>query len=306
VGEIAASLTLIYVTLTFLCLMGYVWSGMSVFDALVHAMTTLATGGMANTDASFGTYSPASQYVAVVFMILAALPFIRYIQFVAGSPKPLWRDSQIRAFLMVVTAVALVLAVTIAPYHAESPEAAFRHALFNVVSIITGTGFASTDYSLWGPLAATIFFVIGLIGGCSSSTTCSVKIFRYQILMSAVAAEVRRLHSPNSIFVPRFEGQPISDEVMNAVMAFFLFFFLTLGIAAVALVLIGLEPVTAISGAAAALANIGPGLGPEIGPVGNFGGLPDEAKWVLMMAMVLGRLELLTVLVLLTPAFWRA
>jgi trk system potassium uptake protein TrkH len=306
VGEIAASLTLIYVTLTFLCLMGYVWSGMSVFDALVHAMTTLATGGMANTDASFGTYSPASQYVAVVFMILAALPFIRYIQFVAGSPKPLWRDSQIRAFLMVVTAVAVVLAVTIAPFHAESPEAAFRHALFNVVSIITGTGFASTDYSLWGPLAATIFFVIGLIGGCSSSTTCSVKIFRYQILMSAVAAEVRRLHSPNSIFVPRFEGQPISDEVMNAVMAFFLFFFLTLGIAAVALVLIGLEPVTAISGAAAALANIGPGLGPEIGPVGNFGGLPDAAKWVLMMAMVLGRLELLTVLVLLTPAFWRA
>jgi trk system potassium uptake protein len=304
-GEIALSLTLIYVTLTFLCMMGYVWSGLSGFDAFVHAMTTIATGGMANTDASFGNYGAATHYVGSLFMFLAALPFIRYIQLVAGTPKPLWRDTQIHGFLLVIGAFVLILTTSLTLIHGGALEPAFREVLFNVISIATGTGYASADYTRWGALAVAMFFVLGLIGGCSSSTACSVKIFRYQILIAAAAAEVQRLHSPNRVFTPRYQGRPITDEVMNAVMAFFLFFFLTLGIVAVLLVLLGATPITAISGAATALANIGPGLGQEIGPAGNFAGLSDPVKWVLIVTMLLGRLELLTVFVLFTAAFWR-
>lgn len=304
-GEIAISLTLIYLTLTFLCLMGYLWSGMPAFDALVHAMTTIATGGMANSDASFIGASVATQYVAITFMLLSALPFVRYVQLFAGNPQPLWRDSQIRGFFLVVGTFAAVIAAHLA-LRLDAPFwEAFRTALFNVVSIATGTGYAAADYGAWGPLAVTMIFVVGLIGGCSSSTTCSVKVFRYQVLIATVVAEVRRLHSPNSIVTPRYEGRPLSDDVLNAVMAFFLFFFLTLGIVAVLLVLLGAQPITAISGAATALANIGPGLGPEIGPAGNFAGLSDPVKWVLTVTMLIGRLELMTVYVLLTAAFWR-
>lgn len=302
-GEIARSLTLLYVALTFFCMMGYLWSGMVAFDALVHAMTTVSTGGMANRDASFGGYGAAEHYVATVFMVLAVLPFIRYVQLAGGDARSIWRDPQIRGFLLVILVVVAVMMVSLPPL--MRTESSIDAVLFHVVSIATGTGFTSADYMLWGPVAVTLFFVVGLIGGCSASTACSVKIFRYQILFAAVAAEVRRIHSPNRVVTPRYSGRPITEEVMNAVMAFFLFFYLTLGIVAVALVLIGLEPTTAISGAAAALANIGPGLGHEIGPVGNFAGLPDAAKWVLAGAMMVGRLELLTVYVLFTAAFWR-
>ncbi len=182
----------------------------------------------------------------------------------------------------------------------------FREVLFNIVSIMTGTGYASADYMQWGSFAVAVFFVIGLIGGCSGSTACSVKIFRYQLLLSAVVAQVNRIHSPNRVVTPRYEGRPVPDEVMNSVMAFFMLFFLSLGIFAFLLMLLGVQPITAISGAATALANIGPGLGPEIGPAGNFKDLSDAAKWVLTAAMLLGRLELMTVLVIFTPVFWRA
>jgi trk system potassium uptake protein len=304
-GEIALNLTTIYATLTFLCFMGYVFTGQHAFDALVHSMTTVSTGGMANTDASFGGFSAGTHYVAVVFMVLAALPFVRFMQLASGAASPLLRDSQIRAFLAVIATFTLVLTVYYA-MRAEGPfEAAFREVLFNVTSVITGTGYSSADYGQWGPMSVTIFFVLGLIGGCSGSTSCSVKIFRYQLLLAAISAEVGRLHSPNRVIMPRYEGRPVSAEVMNSVMAFFMFFYLSLAVTAVILILLGLEPITAISGAATAIANIGPGLGPEIGPAGNFAGLPDPAKWVLAAAMLVGRLELMSVFVLFTAAFWR-
>jgi trk system potassium uptake protein len=304
-GEIAAQLTLIYLGLTFACMMAYLWSGLEMFDAIVHSMTTLATGGMANYDASFGAFGAATDWVAIVFMCLAALPFIRYIQFFLGDPKPLWRDTQIHAFFLFLAGWILLLSVNMATHPEVPEEHGIREVMFNVVSIMTGTGYASADYGLWGPFAVATFFVIGLIGGCSASTACSIKVFRYQVLYATVAAEVMRLHSPSRVVIPRYGGQAITPDVMNAVMAFFLFFFLTLGVVAVALVVLGLPPITAVSGAATALANIGPGLGPEIGPAGNFAGLPDAAKWLLSVTMLIGRLELLTVFVVLTAAFWR-
>ncbi len=305
-GEIAISLTGIYGILTFLCFMSYTFAGMQPFDAMVHTMTTVSTGGMANYDSSFAVYGAAPHYVAVIFMTLSALPFIRFVQLVRGTARPLLRDTQVHGFFAVIVFFLVVLSSYLAMRSDAPFEQSFREVLFNVVSIATGTGYASANYDTWGPLAMTMFFVLGLIGGCSGSTACSVKIFRYQLLLSAVSAEVKRLHSPNRVFTARYDGRPVSQEIMDSVMTFFMFFFLTLAITAVLLVLMGLDPVTSVSGAAAAIANIGPGLGPVIGPAGNYATLPDAAKWLLATVMLIGRLELMSVFVLFTFAFWRA
>jgi trk system potassium uptake protein TrkH len=304
-GEIAASVSWVYVGLTAACAVVYAALGMSTLDAICHAMTTVALGGFANSDASFGAYPPAIEYAAAVFMLLAALPFVRYVQLVAGSPGPLLRDSQVRAFFWVAGAMVVALTLWRLGTADGSIEAFFRRALFNAVSILTGTGYASEDYGLWGGFAAAVMFVGGLIGGCAGSATCAIKVFRFQVLIAAVDSEVRMIHSPSGVFVPRFEGRPVEPEVISSVMSFLYMFALALGLVTVALAMMGLDPVTAISGAATALANVGPGLGPIIGPAGNFAPLPEGAKWVLSLAMLLGRLEVLSVLVLLTPGFWR-
>ncbi|MEL6792166.1 MAG: TrkH family potassium uptake protein [Pseudomonadota bacterium] len=304
-AEIARSISWIYLTLTASCLIAYSMAGMSALDATVHAMTTIATGGFANTDASFAAYGAAAEYVAVVFMLLAALPFVRYVQIMAGSAKPLLVDPQVRLFFATVAGAVAMMALYRAVDLGGLSEQTFRKSLFNTVSILTGTGYASADYGLWGPFPVTLIFLLGLIGGCAGSTACSIKVFRYQVLFAAVQVQVRKLHMPNGVFTPRYAGRPIEDEVISSVMSFLFFFFITFGLCAVTLSMIGLEPITAISGAATAIANVGPGLGPEIGPSGSFEGLPDSAKWVLAATMLLGRLEILAVLVLFTPAFWR-
>jgi trk system potassium uptake protein TrkH len=305
-SAIASQISIIYVGLTFACMFAYLLLGMTAFDATVHALTTVSTGGFANYDASFGTFQGPLEYVACVFMILAALPFVRYVQLLNGSAKPLWRDTQVRWFVGIISGLAIGTALILTSVFPSHPEQAFREALFNITSVMTGTGFSSVDYMGWGSLLVTMFFFIGLIGGCAGSTACSVKIFRYQILFSAIKAQILRTQMPNGIFIPRFEGAPITDDVMDSVISFFGFFVLTLGLVAVALSLTGLDFITSVSGAATALANIGPGLGDQIGPAGNFAGLNDGAKWILCFAMFAGRLELLVVFAVFTANFWRA
>lgn len=303
--QIAAQISIIYVFLTFACGVAYNAFGMSVFDATVHAMTTVATGGFANYDASFAAFTAPHQYVAVIFMILAALPFVRYVQLLAGTARPLWRDSQIRAFIAIwAGCVTLIATWQIARVGLEEP--AIRAAMFNTTSLLTGTGYASANYMLWGSFPVVAFFFIGLIGGCAGSTACSIKVFRFQLLFASINAQIRRIHSPNGLFTPRYEGRKVSDAVLSSVMVFFVTFILSIGVFSVALAFTGLDMITAVSGAATALGNIGPGLGPVIGPAGNFAPLSDLAKWLLSAAMLLGRLELLAVLAILTPQFWRA
>ncbi|MFV0245903.1 MAG: TrkH family potassium uptake protein [Qingshengfaniella sp.] len=303
-SEIAKQISVIYVILTTVCAITFAALGMSGFDAVVHAMTSVSTGGFANYDSSFGAFDAQIHYAAVIFMLMSALPFVRYVQFVAGSPRNLIRDSQIRVFLIIVWIATSMITSWLWVKNGMT-EIAFREALFNVVSIITGTGYASADYGLWGSFPAVAFFLIGLIGGCAGSTACSMKVFRYQLLFAAINAQIRNIHWPNGIFIPRYEGKPVSDEVISSVMVFFVAFLLLLGGVAVLLGLTGLDFITSVSGAATAIANIGPGLGPEIGPSGNFAGLNDAAKWILIFSMLLGRLELMAVLVLFIPAFWR-
>ncbi|QPH52994.1 TrkH family potassium uptake protein [Pontivivens ytuae] len=304
-AEIAGSISGIYLVLTLACALSYGAAGMGLFDAITHAMTTVATGGFANYNNSFAAFTPAAEYMAAIFMILASLPFVRYIQLVAGAHQPLFHDSQIRAFLAILAGAVLVLALWQTAVSEQPTEPAFRKALFNATSIMTGTGYASANYNLWGSFPVAVIFLIGLIGGCAGSTCCSVKVFRFQLLFAALVSQIRQLHSPSGVFRPRYEGRTVADDVMSSVVAFFVMFMLTLGVVTAILGLMGLDMITALSGAATAVANIGPGLGPEIGPAGNFAGLPDQAKWVLAMAMLIGRLELMSVYVLFTVAFWR-
>jgi trk system potassium uptake protein TrkH len=304
-AEISAQISTIYIGVTVACGLAYHGAGMAPFDAVVHAMTTVSTGGFANYDASFGAFSGPAEYIAVVFMIAAALPFVRYVQLLNGDGEPLVRDSQVRAFLTVVGVIAATGALLLWLAQGFPLETAVRKALFNVTSIITGTGYASADYMQWGGFLVAGFFFIGLIGGCAGSTSCSIKVFRYQILFAAVKAQIRRIHSPHGIFRARYDGRTVTEDVLSSVMAFFVLFVITLGVFSVALALTGLDFLTSVSGAAAAVANIGPGLGPIIGPAGNYAPLPDLAKWLLAAAMLIGRLELVVVYVLFTTRFWR-
>jgi trk/ktr system potassium uptake protein len=304
--EISSRISVIYVTLTMACSISYLAMGMTPFDATVHAMTTVATGGFANYDASFGGFSAGVEYVAVVFMLLAALPFVRYVQMLSGYANPLFKDSQIRAFF--ATALVLVLLLTLwnMTQTGNTGEEGFRKTLFNTVSLMTGTGFASADYMQWGGFPVTMLFFIGLIGGCAGSTACSIKIFRYQLLFTSIKAQLQRIRSPHGVFTPRFAGRAVGPDVLNSVMSFFVFFLVTLGLVSVGLGMTGLDITTSISGAAATLANVGPGLGDQIGPAGNYAGVNDTAKWMLVTAMLVGRLEILSVYAILTLQFWRA
>lgn len=304
--EISSRISVVYFGLTIACAFAYLGFGMSPFDAATHAMTTVATGGFSNYDASFGVFLPGVEYVAVLFMMLAALPFVRYVQLIAGTAKPLFLDPQVRVFFLTAMAIVLVMTFWQLGTATGLAETSFRKSLFNVVSILTGTGYASDDYMTWGAFPVAMFFFIGLVGGCAGSTSCSIKVFRYQLLFSSIKAQIRRIHSPHGLFTPRFGGRPVGEDVLSSVMAFFVLFFVSLGVIAVLLATTGLDFVTSISGASAALANIGPGLGPIIGPAGNFAPLSDTAKWILIAAMLIGRLELMAVYVLFTLKFWRA
>ncbi|MBV1895506.1 MAG: TrkH family potassium uptake protein [Rhodobacteraceae bacterium] len=304
--EISSRISVIYVILTMACSISYLAMGMSPFDATVHAMTTVATGGFANYDASFGNFSTGVEYVAVVFMLLAALPFVRYVQILSGHANPLLKDSQIRAFFATAMVLVLLLTVWNMTQTGLTGEEGFRKTLFNTVSLMTGTGFASADYMLWGGFPVTMLFFIGLIGGCAGSTACSIKIFRYQLLFTSIKAQLARIRSPHGVFTPRFAGRAVGPDVLNSVMSFFVFFLVTLGLVSVGLGMTGLDITTSISGAAATLANVGPGLGDQIGPAGNYAEVNDTAKWMLIIAMLVGRLEILSVYAILTLQFWRA
>ncbi|WP_281955028.1 TrkH family potassium uptake protein [Pseudophaeobacter arcticus] len=306
-AQLAAAIGIIYLTLTILCMAGYMIAGMSSFDAIAHAMTTLATGGYSTSDASMGGFMDGgADLVAIAFMLAGALPFGMYLVAVRGNVGSALKDPQMRGFLSVI----IILIATITGFLWLSSEytqsMSLRLAAFNVISIVTGTGYATADYNAWGPFAVSAFFAFMFIGGCAGSTACSIKIFRYQVAIEAMRAYVFKMPRQHAVAPMRYGGKPLSDAVVFSVMSFFFLFFACFGVGAVVLSMMGLDPVTAWSGAASALANVGPGLGEIIGPIGTYAPLPDGAKWVLMGGMLVGRLEIVTALVLLTPSFWRA
>ncbi|MEO0379461.1 MAG: TrkH family potassium uptake protein, partial [Pseudomonadota bacterium] len=232
--EIASRISVIYVGLSLICALAYISAGMGPFDSVVHAMTTIATGGFSNYDASFAAFNPAVSYVACLFMIMAALPFVRFVQLSAGTARPFLHDTQIHVFLV----TALVIAALITGWNLweanASGEQALRTALFNSVSLMTGTGYANADYGQWGSFAIAVLFFTGLIGGCAGSTACSIKVFRYQLLFASIKAQLQKTRSPHGVFTPRYAGRPVGEDVLNSVMSFFMFFTVTLGLLSVA------------------------------------------------------------------------
>jgi trk system potassium uptake protein TrkH len=304
-AQISGSLTGLFIALTAACAICYGLAGMQVTDAVIHAMTTVATGGFSTRDSSIGGFqSPAVEWVSVAFMIAGSLPFLLYIRAVQGQPMAMIRDEQVRAFF------GLLLALVVLAWFSEDQESAhagavrFREAVFNVTSIMTGTGYASVDYGLWGPLAQGVFLTATFIGGCAGSTSCGMKVFRVVVIFEDIRQHARRIVYPSGVFVKRYNNRPLPDNVSAAVLSFIFLFLACFCAISVLLSLVGLDAVTAISGAATAISNVGPGLGPIIGPVGNFATLPDAAKWLLAAGMLIGRLEVFTVLVLFIPAFW--
>lgn len=304
--DIAREMTGVYVAMTAACMVVYILLGMQGFDALVLALSTCSTGGFSNYDASFAPFIGPAEYAAAFFMILASIPFIRMVQLIRGSAEPIWRDIQVRAYLRwTFYAIAVIVLYRLLWLKAADPLDVIRETTFNVISTFSGTGFVSTDMMQWGHFPFVILVIVGLIGGCTGSTSCSVKVFRYLVLFQAVKAQLRRMQSPHRVFPLLYGGRPLEEDVVDSVMSFFTLFILTFGLLIVGLALTGLHPRTALTGAWTAIANVGVIWGPELTPNGAVTDLPTAAKWLMILGMYLGRLELLSVLVLFLPRFWR-
>jgi trk system potassium uptake protein TrkH len=305
-AQIAGAIGLIYVSLTALAAIALWALGMSGFDAVAHAMTSIATGGFSTRDRSLGYFdSEAIDWTVCVIMVLGSMPFVLYLRAVRGNLRAFARDGQVRWMFAILAISILVVAAWLVSERIMDPDAALRFSAFNVISVMTGTGYSTAAFDSWGGFATSILFTLMFVGGCAGSTTCGIKIFRFQVLYSTAMAQLQRLLQPHGVFFPYYNKKPIPDSVSQSVMGFFFLFIACFGVLAMGLGLLGLDFITAISGAASAISNVGPGLGEIIGPAGTFETLPDGAKWLLSAGMLLGRLELFTVLVVLSPAYWR-
>jgi trk system potassium uptake protein TrkH len=306
VSQVSGVLISVYVTLTTVCAVALVIAGMPAFDAVCHAMATLATGGFSTHDASVGYFhSPAIEWILTFFMLVAGMAFVLLARAARGDFTWLWHDDQTRWYLLCT--LVFVIGMTLWQWEANGRPLgdALRSSSFNVVSVITTTGFASEDYLLWGPMPMVMFMVLLFLGACTGSTSGGIKFFRICVVGAVARSQIHHLIHPHRISLPFYNGVPVSDEVVHSVLSFIVFYIAAFAAISIAVSAFGLDLVTAMSGVAQAISNVGPGLTPEIGPTGNFAGLADGAKWLLSLAMILGRLELLTMLVLLSRTYWR-
>ena len=302
--EIAIRLIYIYFGLTALCAISYKILGMNVFDSMTHSMTTIATGGFSNYNESIGFFD--SVYIeisAMIFIILGSLPFIAYIKFLSGNRGIFFSDIQIKTFIKTVAFSTILLMVYLILNNSSNLD--IRSIFFNVISILTGTGYVNAQFDNWGGFPLLLFLGLMFIGGCAGSTTCGVKIFRIQILWSFVGNQLKKIIYPKGIFVLKYDKNPIDNKFVSSIISFIYMYLIIFFIITALLSLTGLDFITSISGAATSISNVGPGLGSVIGPNGNFSSLPDISKWILTLGMILGRLELFAILVLFLPSFWR-
>jgi len=305
IKDTAKRLWLIYISLTTLEMILLMLGGMPFFDAINHSLTTMATGGFSIKQDSIAYYDSAyMQYVMVLFMFLAATNFsITYFGF-KGKFRKLWDNEEFRVYLLITGLLSVGIGVTIFLLGGTSAEKAFRDALFQTVSILTTTGFVSADYTQWMPFLTMLFFMLMFIGGSSGSTAGGVKIVRHVILFKNSFLEMKRQLHPSAVIPVRLNHKAINRDITFQVLAFMMIYFLIFALGSIAIALTGVDVMTSIGAAATSLGNIGPGLG-SVGPVHNFAHMPDSSKWILSFLMLLGRLELFTVLMLFTPYFWK-
>lgn len=302
----ATSIISIYLTSTFVCAVLYAMTGMTGFDAVNHAMTTVSTGGYSTHDASFAYFqNPATHWVAILFMLIGATPFTALVVLMLRGRFDTFYDNQVIVMLGYSLGLSALVAIYLDVTHAEDLALGIEHAVFNIVSLITTTGYANYDYLQWGPFAIALVFMATFLGGCSGSTAGGVKAYRWIALYGIMRRALDRFIYPHSVASVHSGRGTVDEETLGIVLLFFTAFMLLWALLTVALALTGTDFITAMSGILTALANVGPGIGDVIGPAGNFASLPDTAKWILSFAMLLGRLEIFTVLVLASPAFWR-
>lgn len=305
-NELAVLLITVYVALTVLCALAYLLAGMTVFEAVNHAMTTISTGGYSTSDFSIGVFeSPAIEWVATIFMLSGGLPFVLYVQAMRGRPVVLLQDGQVRTFLALLVGTSLVLSIWLVIHNDIAWIDAIRMTAFSVTSIVTTTGYVSPDYTEWGSFAVIVFLFLTFVGGCAGSTAGGFKVYRFQIVGQMFRVSTARMMMPHGVLAPTYAGRPVDNDIINSVAMFMIVFFMSVLVFTMALGMLGLDFQTSFSGAVTAIANVGPGIGETIGPSWNFARLPEAAKWLLSLAMILGRLEIVTLLVLVTPYFWR-
>ena len=304
--EVALRLIYVYLGLTILCASTYKFFGMGYFDSFTHSMTTIATGGFSNYNESIGYFNSLPiEISSMIFIILGSLPFIAYIKFLNGNKKIFTSDVQIRSFIKIIIYSVIVLFIYLTIENKSFSEVKIREIFFNVISILTGTGYVIGEFDGWGNFPLIFFLVLMFIGGCAGSTTCGIKIFRIQILYIFIVNQLKKVIYPKGIFIIKYDKNNIDDKFMASIISFIYLYLIIFFLIAAFLSLSGLDFVTAISGAATSISNVGPGLGTTIGPSGNFSDLPEVSKWILSLGMIVGRLELFAILVLFLPSFWK-
>ena len=296
----------LYFGLTILCLFSYYFNGMNAFDSLIHSMTTISTGGFSNKSLSFGYFdSQTLESISILFMILGSLPFVIFIKFIHGQKNSLFKDDQIRLFIFLLVSIVLISCFWVKHYLNIEWSSALRLTTFNITSILTGTGYTSTNYNNWGGFGLIIILMIMFIGGCAGSTTGGVKIFRFQILFRGVRLQIKKLTQPHAVFLMKFNKKTVTENTYTSIISFFFIYILLFILSSVILSFLGLDFLTALSASASAISNVGPGVGEIIGPNGNYSGINEIGKWVLAFTMLIGRLEIFTILVLFSINFWK-
>ena len=302
--EIALRLIYIYSGLTGLCAITYWIFGMGKFDSLTHSMTTIATGGFSNYNESIGYFNSLPiEISSMFFIILGSIPFIAYIKFISGNKKIFLNDIQIKTFLKIIIFTVIILSIYL--LFSNHENFSLRSIFFNTISILSGTGYVNAEFDRWGSFPITLFLALMFIGGCAGSTACGVKIFRIQILYLFILNQLKKIIYPKGVFVIKYDQSAVDEKFIASIISFIYFYIVIFFILTTLLSLTGLDFITAISGAATSISNVGPGLGPIIGPNGDFSSLPDLSKWILTVGMILGRLELFAILVLFLPSFWK-
>ena len=296
----------LYVGLTILCFFLYYLFGMSAFDSLIHCMSTISTGGFSNHSSSFQYFKSYSlENISIIFMILGSLPFVIFIQFIHGQKMSIFKDDQIKLFLFLLLIIILITSAWLAFYLKIDFLKSIRLASFNITSILTGTGYTSSNYNNWGGFGLVIILMIMFIGGCAGSTTGGIKIFRFQILFRGVRLQIKKLTKPHAVFLMKFNNKTVTENTYTSIISFFFIYVLLFIFTAISLSLFGLDFLTSLSASASAISNVGPGIGEIIGPNGNYSSMNDMAKWILAITMLAGRLEIFTILVLFSKNFWK-
>ena len=301
--EIAFRLILVYSALTFICALFYKIFGMNFFDSIVHSMTTIATGGFSNYNESIGYFDNSLiELTSIIFIILGSIPFIAYIKYLNGDKKIFFNDTQIKTFFKIIIFSILLMYLYLLTQNQNISD--IRSVAFNVISILTGTGYVTQNFSEWGQFPLIYFLILMFIGGCAGSTACGIKIFRVQILFQFITIQLKKIIYPRGIFKIKYENSNIDEKFLASIISFIFLYIVIFFLITALLSTSGLDLTTSISAAATSISNVGPGLGDIIGPNGNFSNLSDFSKWILSLAMILGRLELFAVLVLFIPSFW--